>query len=253
MRHIIALLLCFCTGGFSSALSQDSVHTVRLTVISNIANARVLVDSREIGLTPLQEFVVPEGRHTVCVLLPDGRRWIADAVCETVYVKEAFRLQVRLPRTITITSEPYGATVIYKDSILGNTPLLVSMQDDAGVLRLAKEGYHDVTVMFDPSVSVFHGILKLKETPAEHARWLYLEKEESQTIIPVVVSVSSAVLAGAMAAYWKLRADDVYKEYQRTGDTGRLHRVHNLDLASGIALGLSQVSLAFLTYLLVSE
>lgn len=253
VRRVIITTLVLWVGAASSALSQNDPRAVPITVTSNIPNARVMINSRDVGNTPLRDFMLPEGNHVICVISEDARRWLTEAVCETVDVKGRLQLEMRLPRTIAITSEPYGASIVFKDSLLGITPSVVPISDDTGLLRLTKEGYDDVTLLFDATISSLHSVLKQKETQSGVNRWLYLEKEESRTIVPVVVSASSAVLSGAMAAYWKLRADDVYREYRRTGDPAQLNRIHDLDLASAIALGLSQASLAFLTYLLVSQ
>jgi hypothetical protein len=235
------------------ALSQADSRAVRVTITSNVPDARILIDSLDAGVTPLRDFTLPEGRHVICVISGGTRRWFAEAVCETVDVTDGLQLHMRLPRTIAITSEPYGATIIFKDSLLGTTPSLIPIHDEAGMVRLTKEGYDDATLFFDASIGSLHAVLKQKDIQSGNNRWMYLEKEESGAIVPVVVSASSAVLSGAMAAYWKLRADDVYREYRRTGDPAQLDRIHKLDLVSGIALGLSQASLAFLTYLLVSQ
>ena len=51
----------------------------------------------------------------------------------------------------------------------------------------------------------------------------------------------------------KIKADRYFDEYMRTADPGRLDRVHKLDVAAGIALVVSEVSLAASTYLLFTR
>jgi hypothetical protein len=252
-RRFLVFALCVCPILFSSALSQNNPRTVRVTITSNLPNSRVLIDSVDVGMVPLENYGLTEGRHTVCVVSGNDRHWITNAECRTIEAKEGLQVHMRFPRSIRVTSEPYGSSVVYRDTIQGETPSLLWIPEDVGTVRLTKEGYEEVALIFDGSTSALHGVLKPKETVIDGTAFLYLEKEESQTALPVVISVSSAVLSGALAAHWKLRADNLYRDYQRTGDPANLNQIHQLDVASGIALGVSQLSLAFLTYVLISR
>lgn len=252
----MVLVCCFLATSPLTTWSQG-IHssTVRVTITSNVSQARVFIDSVEVGTTPLVGYVVAPGKHSVCVMSSSDREWITNSVCEEIDVEENTERQVKmwLPRQILITSEPYGARVMYGDSVLGETPYVLFASADVGSIQLSMEEYDDVTMVFDVSTTALHGVLNPQRSLRGDNTWLYLEKEESKTAVPIVVTASTAVVTGIVAAYWKLRADNLYGDYRTTGDSAQLDQIRQLDVASGIALGVSQVSLALLTYFLLSR
>lgn len=257
MKHNAHVAIGLLLLTFPSFLWSQSPQTspARITITSNVHNATVFIDSVEIGTAPVLGYAVTPGDHTVCLVSHDDRSWAVNAWCEQVSIEEGKEYSLRISplRQMRITSDPFGALVMYKDTVLGETPYIFSTREGSGSLRLSKEGYDEVTLLFDGSTTSLHGAMN----PREHLRtddvWRYLENEESQSIAPVVITASSAVLTGAAAAYWKIHADNLYDDYRLTGDPGRLHQIRKLDVASGIALGVSQISLALLTYFLLSR
>ena len=71
--------------------------------------------------------------------------------------------------------------------------------------------------------------------------------------LPMYLTSSAAVLSGAVAAYFKLKADNLYKDYDRTGDQSVLDKVKTYDTISGVALGVCEINLGLLTYILLSK
>lgn len=233
--------------------SQDSTSAARLAVTSNLPEAVVFVDSVRAGLAPLRNFALMPGLHIVCVAAPDPQRWIVPSRCESVVALagDTIELSFDLHYQFRITSEPYGARVMAGDSVLGQTPFVFSTQRPQSVVTLLKDGYENLTVVLTYSDPYVYGMLK----PLQQARDLpvYLVREESNSILPIVLSASSAVVSGAAAAYLKIQADNLYSDYRMTGSAANLERVRQLDIASGVALGISQLSLAVLSYLLLSR
>jgi len=181
---------------------------------------------------------------------------MASSVCKEVDVmlgKET-RLRLDVLRSIQITSEPYGAAILYRDSLLGETPFIFSTYAEQGIVRISRDGYENLSLAFDTSTSLLHGSLVPGLGPRNNfGQSIYLDKEESKNILPVVVTASSAVVTGIAAAYFKIRADNLYSDYKTTGNAGQLDRIRQLDLASAVALGASQLSLILLTYFLLSR
>ncbi len=250
-------------GGFCSLLfhlvaySQESNRPYgKLSVTSNIANIDVFVDSVLVGLTPLDAMHVTTGKHTVCVASEGFRSWMASPVCREVDVTigEETRLRLDVLRSIQITSEPYGAAIFYRDSLLGETPFIFSTYAEQGIVRVSKDGYENLSLAFDTSTSLLHCSLLPSLGPHNNfASTIYLNKEQSKNILPVAVTASSAVVTGIAAAYFKIRADNLYSDYKTTGNREQLDRIRQLDLASAVALGASQLSLILLTYFLLSR
>jgi hypothetical protein len=66
-------------------------------------------------------------------------------------------------------------------------------------------------------------------------------------------SGGAAVVAGVIAAYCKISADNRHESYMRTGDPSMLNERKKLDVAAGIALAATQIGFAIFSYLLLGE
>ncbi len=255
--HPIYLVTLFTILLYSpKAISQEGKPPHgKLSVASNVLKARVFVDSILIGLTPLDHFPVTPGTHTVCVIAGDDRSWIANKACERVLVAagEEIRLLLHVLRSMHVTSEPYGATIVYRDSVLGETPFIFTTHAQQGIITISKVGYETLSLTFDSTATVLHCSLVSGRGLSDDVATLYIDKEESRNGLPVIITASSAVVAGIAAAYFKIRADNLYHEYTISGNPEQLDRIRQLDLASGVTLAASQLSLILLTYFLLSR
>lgn len=68
-----------------------------------------------------------------------------------------------------------------------------------------------------------------------------------------LVVVSSAVVFGATAAYFKLESDVAYEKYQKTDDKSYLDKTDRYDVYSGIALGALQINFGYLIYKFLTD
>jgi hypothetical protein len=62
-----------------------------------------------------------------------------------------------------------------------------------------------------------------------------------------------AVASGAVAVYFKMKANNAYATYGQTYARSDYNKTNRLDLVSGIFMTLSQLSLAYLAYLFIRE
>lgn len=67
------------------------------------------------------------------------------------------------------------------------------------------------------------------------------------------VLLGGIVVLGGVSAYFKLKADDYYDDYRRTGDESLLDKTDAYDTISGISFGLLQVNFGFLIYKFLVE
>jgi hypothetical protein len=211
----------------------------------------VFCDTTLLGVVPVLRAPVGQGIHILHYLHPQGEQWIHPALTETLLVEGSVMLArtARFPDISHITSDPYGAEVRFRDSLLGTTPLFVSLDTLAGMVTITRAGYEAATL---PAAREIHAILApLPGGPA--SRSVYLSTEQSKSYAPVVAAAGATVLSGAVAAYFKIRADRSYDEYRSTGSSEALDEVHRDDLISGASLAASQLSLLLLGYLLFSR
>ncbi len=78
-------------------------------------------------------------------------------------------------------------------------------------------------------------------------------KEDLKESNWIKILISTSVILGATAAYFKISADKRYDEYISTGDKEILRKVKKLDFYSGIAFGLMQINFGYLVYKFLLE
>jgi hypothetical protein len=234
--------------------SPDTAHST-LSAVSNVPGVRVILDSADLGVLPLERKAIPAGRHLLRFVHPEGESWFRPAVLETLVVDhpEDIRRQVSFLPICRITSDPFGAAVRSRDSLLGTTPVSMEVVPGRESITLARDGYEPLTLRLPDSGGGVYSRLKPLPGRADRAQPLFLTGEDGKDPLPVYVAAGATVLAGVGAAYFKIKADNYYSDYQLTGSPGTLDRVHKLDVFSGISLAASQMSLLLLSYLLLSR
>jgi len=258
LRGIFVLAVAVLTFGitFRSA-GQTSLQTPAdssasiLAIESATTGTRVIIDSTEVGTTPLRPFPVGPGKHLLRFVDQDSTSWYHPVIEESLEVTaHAFiHRTVRFPRLLHITTEPYGASVRSRDSIMGTTPLSIEREMAGEAVELEHDGFAPLTAPVPTESNELHAVLS-PLFPAIPGSSPYLSQEESKNSMPLLVVGSATVITGAVAAYFKIKSDSFYGDYRQNGDVGTLDTVHRYDLISGISFAASQVGLMALTYLL---
>ncbi len=224
-----------------------------LSVRTVPSGAKVMLDTTMIGIAPVESAVVQPGRRVLRLLPPDPRSWFQEAVIETLSVEpgERIRRDAVFSPSASVASDPYGATVAYRDSILGVTPLRLALR--GGTVSVQKPGYDSVDLSLPPGGGTVNVLLRPLSPGAPGPALPYLTSDESKSPLALYVASGAAIVGGVSAAYFKIKADGAYSDYLASGDQATLNRVHRLDLASGISLAACQISLGLLTYFLFTR
>ncbi|HYQ87120.1 MAG TPA: PEGA domain-containing protein [Bacteroidota bacterium] len=226
-----------------------------LEVRTERPGVRVYADTACLGTTPLAPVTISEGLHIIHYVPPDTHSWLNPAVIETVtaHAGEHLVRTVTIPFIYHVTSEPYGATVRRSGSVLGLTPLDLRTASPLALVTVSKEGYQEASIPLTGDQREVHVLLHPSEGGSPAQPTAYLSGEQSKSALPIYITTGATVLTGAAAAYFKIKADNYYDDYRRTGDEGKLSQVRRLDVASGITLAASELSLFTLTYFLLSR
>jgi hypothetical protein len=260
----LAGLLCTCLRGSPAqtpaAVEESSAAKAAVVIVeSDVDSAHVLLDGVFVGRTPLTLDSLPAGPHRLVAQHPDLANWVTPVLAESLTVAPGDTQRVRLlfPQRFLISSTPYGAEVLARDTIYGRTPLLLTLPpgEKTSMMTLRKDGYETLTV--DPGM-IQRGVFSATLTPIWQREEgagpvLTSARRRSSNTIPLYVTGTATVLSGIAAAYFKTRADGQFTEYNRTGDPALLSQTHRLDAAAGITLAATQVGLALFTYFLLSE
>jgi hypothetical protein len=248
-----------------STLQTDTTAVSHSTVEirTSVPGVRVYADSQYLGATPFPAAGLSEGMHTFHYVPPDADRWLSAAVLETLMVHPGDHLvrTVEFAPLYHIATEPYGATVRRNGIPVGETPVDLQLTPTRDLITVARPGYEEAAVAFTGGERSVHILLHPRIGPGNGAggptladqQLVYLSGERSKSSFPIFLTTGATVLTGAAAAYFKIRADNYYDDYSRTGNQGSLDQVHRLDLASGISLAASELSLVTLAYFLLAR
>ena len=131
---------------------------------------------------------------------------------------------------------------ISDSSLIGHTPLFLPVNHGSIILR--KPGFEEKTV----DVDRLRDNVKVKLNFTGERRG---ENFFGKNIFKILVG--GIIALGGVSAYFKLKADDNFDEYQFSGNQYYLDQTHKYDLISGIAFGAVQVGFGFLIYYFLSD
>ncbi len=171
-------------------------------------------------------------------------RWDAKTFIDTVVITgcEKISRTYNFFRESMLKTEPPDVYVYSADTLVGHTPLL--LPPDIKIISLKKPGYQDLIInVTDKNLND-----KIDLKP------LTTNNDENFFESTLFYYLSGSLLAlGAATAYYKLKADDKYSEYQVTGNEALLEETQRLDTISGVTFGLLQINFALLLYFFLTD
>lgn len=141
-----------------------------------------------------------------------------------------------------LNTNPQDVYVFHNDSLIGNTPLFAEKK--LKYLTLKKDGYEEKNITLDELSS--GKIISLNFIGANK------EKSFFDRDIFKILTAGIVVLGGA-TAYFKLKADNKFDEYQYTGQNKYLDETRKYDLISGVTFTALQINFGLLLYYFLIE
>lgn len=237
----------------SDTIAIQTSHAGSLTIETDQPGALVFLDNDSVGITPLTISSHHAGRRHVRLVPREASNWLIDPIVDTIDI-DPTTLQTKrytFSPKLLIVSTPAEAEVFLGDSLIGTTPLVVP--GAPGPLRLQKMGYADTTLDISHATrGIFATTLKKVWTSTAEES-IFKDSQEIGSSLRLYITGATTVIAGAVSAYFKVKADNTYSQYIRTGDPSQLAEVNRLDIAAGIALAATQLSLGLFTYFILSE
>lgn len=143
---------------------------------------------------------------------------------------------------VLLNSNPQDAYVFYKDSLIGNTPMFVEGKYER--LTLQKSGYEKLNITSDEIFAKKSFTMKFNDESREES---FFEKD-----IFKVLTAGIVVLGGA-TAYFKIKADNKFEEFEFSGNGKLLDETRKYDLISGITFTALQINFGLLLYYFLIE
>lgn len=263
-RMIIALGFCLLLLSGVVYTRDATVYGVssntktRITIQTDVDSALVIIDSVQVGLTPLTIDTLSQGIHSITLHHPDLENWLTGSISDSFVVSgEGKTLLYKFTPRLLVTSKPFGADVFLRDSLIGTTPLILNNGAliTPSSLRLQKSG-------FEPSVLEMSENKRCVLTVNLKEIWQSGANEESifrepytkgSSNLRMYLTGATTILSGVAAAYFKVKADNRYSSYIQGRDPILLEETNRLDTAAAVALVATQVSFALFTYFILSD
>ncbi|MBU2494727.1 MAG: hypothetical protein KJ571_19055 [Bacteroidetes bacterium] len=193
------------------------------------------------GKVELELFV---GKYIIKIKEP-GFRWDARSIEKEISVDECgsnYDFKINLGKEYILNTNPSDASVFNSDSLIGYTPIYIP--DDIKTILIKKDNFKPrrINITELPSLKPvsldFTGEIKNKS----FAESPYFE-----------ILVGTALGIGAVAAYYKIQADQSFDQYEKTKDQKYLDETNRYDNYSGIAFAALQINFGTLIYFLLSD
>lgn len=213
------------------AQSCKSLYTI-------ISSGNYIVVDQKYGAKDFIKVHLQKGKHTV-VIKRSLRIWDGYNRQDSIYVQDCNRpktLVYSLPHLSFINSAPQDASVLSNGVLLGYTPLIIPATKDS--IKLYKQNY------FPKKLSFSNSLENIKLLPDK----TIIHKTNFTNSPWFKVLVGTAVGFGATAAYFKLKADNRFDQYNKTKDKTFLDETDKFDLISGVALGALEINFGVLIY-----
>lgn len=238
-------------------VSDDTLNTVRLSVETNIENAKVFIDTMFIGLTPVRDYEIPEGDYIIKVFNPKApKTWESENVVFNTYLSTDTTITIRFNYYYYFNTTPFDAEVFKNDTALGNTPLRFFRDHEmTGNLIFRKKNYRDY--VFDLGTYDFEkgADIKLQSKGTETINDVVYKNRGTQfntkrSLWTIAALSGAAILTGYFAIDFKNKANDEYANYLLSGNTAMLDNSRTNDKYFAISLVLMQAAVGGLIYFL---
>lgn len=216
-------------------------YTARIIISSDSDSAEYFINGKRAGKGNSIIIEKDTGSYIIKAVESEGL-WNPVVITDSIKVREYrdYMLNYSFYSKILLRSEPEDAYVYRNDLLLGNTPLLVDKL--SGIIKLQKHGYEDMNV----DIANLQGVLKLKSSGIRNNESFY-----KRNLFKYMIG--GLIILGGTTAYFKLKADDKFEEYEFTGDERLLRETRRYDLISGIAFGALQINIGLILYYFLSE
>lgn len=229
---------------FILAVSELSAQEckAKIAVSTDRASSVIYINHNFVGNGNVTIELDP-GRYYLTVTRdPEG--WNSQAFYDTLNIHSCIDTTISFSfnKQVYLNTEPQDVYV-YQDSLLiGHTPLFLPLNTSA--VSLKKSGYESKEII--PMDLKSYNLIKLNFIGEKKAE-SFFEKNIFKVLVGGIVAL------GGVTAYFKLKADDNFDQYQMTGDKYYLDQTHKFDLISGVAFGVLQLGFGYLIYHFLSE
>lgn len=231
----IFTIIIFC---FIPLIAQINTGTISIKMNKN--SVTIINDSIFYSNSFSENYLY--GKYKI-VVKENSKEWGSESNIFEIILNEEnpnFHKEITFSKKNFIDSNPSNAKVILNDSVIGYTPLSLSLNSQNIIIE--KDNFKSVFI--NPVKEI--NTVELEKFQLENNN-SFLETYLFETLI------GTAVALGATAAYYKIEADKKYDDYLKTRDKSLIDKTEKLDLISGISFSLLQINFGALIYLFLTS
>lgn len=215
----------------------------RLIIKTDLQLVDIFINDSLVSTSGYYDSELDKSLYKISVV-ENSDRWNSISILDSVDLSGCVTktLDYRQENKVYLDTSPQDAYVFSEDSLVGNTPMFI--ERNIGDIKLMKPGYVEENIRLNDMAQ--QNLVTLNS--------LQMPKEESffySTTFHILAA--TAVALGAFSAYYKLKADDSYDEYQFTGDQKLLDDTNRYDLISGITFTALQINFGFIIYKFLTD
>ena len=227
---------------FTSAIIKAQDCKALVHINTDIPSSKIYISGSLTG-SGSEDVELGKGIYYV-VVMEEADRWDSQTFEDTLRITDCKDtiLNYNFKSEVYLDTEPQDVYVYRDSTLIGHTPLFIPVE--AGNILLKKPGFEEKSLELR-NVSSTEKV-KLNFT-GERKGENFFEKNIFKILVGGIVAL------GGVSAYFKLKADDNFDQYQFTGNKYYLDQTHKYDLVSGITFGAVQVGFGFLIYYFLSD
>lgn len=236
-------------------ISTDTNKTYYISVRTEKIGLRVILDSINIGKTPVERLIIRGNRHYLQIKSDDLTIWEGKFYSDSIYIDRDTILSISLSRLYLFNSEPYNAKVIKEKKILGYTPLrYITTENMKGKIDFSKQGYRDTFMIINDFERERSFFIKLSRTKGFGDNDILRNKDikfkSRRNYFAMTASALISIGSGYLGYKFKNDANDNYDLYIQNKDRSYLDNTNKFDIYSGISILIMQVAILGLIYFL---
>ncbi|HVO75747.1 MAG TPA: hypothetical protein VMT35_17090 [Ignavibacteriaceae bacterium] len=216
-----------------------------LSIKTDLSSSTILLNGKIAGTGDLDSSV-QKGKYIINVE-ENSEEWNAKVFSDTINIEEClvYNFNYKFKTGTYLQTNPEDVYVYRGDSLFGHTPLFIGKPDFLGnILELRKPGYENKII--SPEDIKNNPVIKLNYVGKPNGK-NFFERDIFKYL------VGSIVVLGGATAYFKLKADNEFDDYQITGSRQSLKNTRRYDLISGISFAALQVNFGVLIYYFLGD
>ena len=237
LKIIIVLACAFPIGAYAQECKA------KVSIKTDLDSASIFVNNKFSGKGKVS-LQLAKGIYEIMAVEPNYI-WDAKTLTDTLIVDDCSKekiVSMNFYNSLYLQTLPEDAYVYSGDSLIGYTPLCSPRKFNA--VELKKTGYMMKKVDLNPSLPGQTFNLNYEGVP--NGKNFF-----QRSLFKILIG--SLVVLGGTTAYFKLKADDRFSQYQATGDETFLNQTRKFDLISGITLGALEINFGMLIYYFLTD